>query len=134
MQKINARWQYGVFIGVRRRSGEIYVATEDGTIKCARTVRRIPESERWDMMALSWVKAVPWNLGKTDDSADGDIPEFDDKHGPGVKMSPEEVGKFEAMKTERCPRSYYLTKADFEKHDYTDRCGGCCSSILRGMT
>ena len=25
MQKINARWQYGVFIGVRRRSGEIYV-------------------------------------------------------------------------------------------------------------
>ena len=42
MEKLNARWEYGIFIGVRRRSGEVYVATKEGEIKRARSVRRIP--------------------------------------------------------------------------------------------
>ena len=28
MGKIEARWEYGVFVGVRRRSGELWIATD----------------------------------------------------------------------------------------------------------
>ena len=28
--KINPRWEYGVFVGVRARSGELWIATLDG--------------------------------------------------------------------------------------------------------
>ncbi len=40
MQKINARWALGIFVGVRKRSNELMVATDDG-IHCVRSVKRI---------------------------------------------------------------------------------------------
>mgnify|MGYP001254926542 CR=1 FL=1 len=46
MEKINTRWEYGIFVGVRRRSGEVWLATKDGVVR-ARSVRRIPIGERW---------------------------------------------------------------------------------------
>jgi hypothetical protein len=39
MNKINSKWEFGIFVGVRQRSGEIWVATPDGIHK-ARSVRR----------------------------------------------------------------------------------------------
>jgi len=32
MEKINARWEYGIFVGVRRRSNELWVVTAEGLI------------------------------------------------------------------------------------------------------
>ena len=47
MEKINARWGYGLFIGVRVRSNELLVVDEETKdIKCVRTVRRVPEEQR----------------------------------------------------------------------------------------
>ena len=51
--KMNARWGCGLFLGIRRESGEVVVADE-GTknIKYVRTVRRVPEEQRWETVNL----------------------------------------------------------------------------------
>ena len=74
MEKINARWEYGIFVGVRRRSGELWISMKDKII-AVRSVRRIPKEERWGEDCVKWVKRVLWNRYKGDDFADGDVPE-----------------------------------------------------------
>ena len=76
MEKVNPRWEYGIFVGVRRKSGEVWLATKDG-VKRARAVRRIPKEERWSDDTVDWVKHVPWNTGAHGDGGefDGEIPE-----------------------------------------------------------
>ena len=60
MDKINSRWEFGIFVGVRPKSGELWVATPGGVHK-TRSVRRIAKQDRWTMDSLSWVRNVPWN-------------------------------------------------------------------------
>ena len=45
MEKINPRWEYGIFVGIRRRSGEVMVSRPEG-ITMARSVKRIPLEQR----------------------------------------------------------------------------------------
>ena len=54
MEKLNARWDFGVFVGIRASSGEVWVATKDG-IKAVRSVRRIASEERWQKDNKEWV-------------------------------------------------------------------------------
>ena len=74
MEKLNSRWEHGVFVGVKRKSGEVRIATEKGE-ETARSVRRIPEQLRWTLDSLRWVKYVPWHRFKDDEEADGAVPE-----------------------------------------------------------
>lgn len=47
MEKLNARWGYGVCLGMRERSGDIIVANEDARgIKYTRTAKGVPEAKR----------------------------------------------------------------------------------------
>ena len=34
LQKINARWEYGLFVGVRRKSNELMIASLEGGFLC----------------------------------------------------------------------------------------------------
>ena len=74
MEKINARWDYGIFVGVRRRSGELWIAAQD-QIFSVRSVRRIAVEQRWSRDCVEWVSRVPWNKYKDAMDADGDLPE-----------------------------------------------------------
>ena len=74
MDKISSRWELGIFVGVRAKSGELWIATKEGVVK-ARSVRRLPMSTRWTEDSVNWVKYVPWHLYKDHANADGDIPE-----------------------------------------------------------
>ena len=133
MEKINARWGYGLFIGVRPKSHELIVVDADShEIKYVRTARRIPEEQRWSADNLGWITAVPWNRGKSDAEADGEMPEFDLKAGPGRRLTPGEVEDAVARGAPSIVHRAHLKKKDFETWGYTDRCGGC-SSIIRGM-
>jgi len=88
MEKLNPRWGFGMFVGVRTKSNELIVIDgETPKVVYARTVRGVPEEQRWDVKHLEWVVMVPWNLGKEDKDADGELPEFDVKAGPGRVMS-----------------------------------------------
>ena len=63
MDKISSRCEYGIFVGVRVRSGEFWVATKTG-VNRARSVRRIPEEDRWSEDCVNWVRHVLWHLYK----------------------------------------------------------------------
>ena len=43
--KIRSRWEYGIFVGVRPKSGEVWIATTDATFS-VRSVRRLPVEQR----------------------------------------------------------------------------------------
>ena len=130
LEKINSRWEFGIFVGVRRRSGEVWVA-----VKCkvfsARSVRRIPVEHRWGEDCLSWVDRVPWNRYKEALDADGDVPEdlIVDARPLGLGDNSQIV----SIETKsKVPREFYIQKEDLEEHGYTRGCGGC-SSVFRGL-
>lgn len=81
MAKLRSRWAHGVFVGVKKKSGEMWVATKNGEIKNVRTVKRIPEEERWGRDCVDWVRHTLWNRYKGDPEEDGEIPE-----GKGVDV------------------------------------------------
>ena len=133
MAKFDARWGCGLFLGVRSRSGELIVVDgESKEVKYVRTVKRIPEEQRWDPNNLEWITVVPWNRGGGDKEADGDLPEFDVKKGPGRQLTEEEKQDIMRDEAPQIIHRAHLRKADFDKHGYTDRCPGC-SAILRGL-
>ena len=133
MEKLNARWGYGLFIGVKAKSNELIIMDQDTkTVKYVRTARRVPEEQRWNSDNLAWIEAVPWNRGPGDKEADGDMVEFDVKSGPGRKMTEAEKCEIEVNEAPRIVHRAHLRRTDFDKHGYTDRCPGC-SAILRGL-
>ena len=58
MEKINARWEHDIFVGVRPISREVWVATTEGILK-TRSVRRVPVEERWSEDTVKWVRCAP---------------------------------------------------------------------------
>ena len=64
---------------------------ETAKIKHTRTVRRIPEEERWNLNHIELVRVVPWNRGAGDEEADGGIPDFEVKHGPATRLTTAEM-------------------------------------------
>ena len=131
MEKINARWEEGIFVGVRRKSNELWMATKEGIIS-VRSVRRLPVEKRWTEECVDWVKWAPWNRYKDARDADGDLPD-----GVPVEEKKQEGGgsgdRIVVVDTrEKAPRDFYIKKEDVEKHGTTRGCGGC-SSFYRGL-
>ena len=122
--KFDARWGYG-FLGVRSRSGELIVVDgECKEVKYVRTVKRIPEEQLWDPNNLEWITVVPWNRERGDKDADGDLPEFDVKKGPGRQLTEEEKQDIIRDEAPQIIHRAHLRKADFDKHGGTGRCQG----------
>eukprot|EP00973_Karenia_brevis_P013555 1840926-Karenia_brevis.AAC.1 len=69
IEKIKPRMEYGIFVGINRKSNKFLIATVDGTRK-ARTIKRIPKAERWSDDWLRWVKWAPWKRHEGDEEAD----------------------------------------------------------------
>ena len=126
---------YGLFIGVRTRSNELIIVDQDTKdIKYVRSVGRVPEEQRWLANNLEWVTMVPWNRGFQDfqdNEADGALPEFDVKQGPGRRLTSGEVDDIATKEVPWIVHKAHLRKTDFEKHGFTDRYAGC-SSIIQG--
>ena len=66
---------HGMFVvGVRRRSGELWIAVKH-KVFAATSARRIPVEERWGEDCAEWVNRAPWNVYKAEECADGEVPE-----------------------------------------------------------
>ena len=119
-------------MGVRKRSGEIWVATKTGEIKSVRSVKRIPEEERWSKDNVGWVKHTLWHRYKGDPEEDGEVPEGrvvdveSDKEKEEVKEKREGVGVTVKMKEVKT-RDFHMRKDDAERLGYTRGCAGCTS-------
>ena len=117
MEKINARWGYGLFVGVKAKSNELIIVERDtNCIKYVRTVRRVPLEQRCSVHNLEWVRAVPYRC-KEDEDADGDVPEWTSSKAQGGRCTVHRA---------------HLTKQDFQKFGVTNQCPGC-SAIIRGL-
>ncbi len=75
---------------------------------------------------------VPRNTGTDDTEAAGEVLEFDLKHGPGTSLAAGEVEEIKSQVQPKITRRAHLKKADFEKHRFTDRCGGW-PAFARGL-
>ena len=85
MEKIHARAGCSSIVGVRPRSNElIIVDRETNGIKYVRTVNRLEQQ---------WL---------ADEGADGDVPEFDVKQGPGRSLIPGEMAEIATQDTPHC--------------------------------
>ena len=61
MNKLDPRWEDGIYAGLRIESCEIYVMSESRVIKVKHYKQR-PESERWNLEELDVGVGVPWEL------------------------------------------------------------------------
>jgi hypothetical protein len=134
MEKLNVRWEYGVFVGIKAISGEVWVATKKG-LQVVRSVRRIPVEDRWAQENKDWVRHVPWNKGDGDLEADGDFPEGAAEEVPRAS---EARGSDDPPRTvvvntrEVAPKEFYIKKRDLEAHGHTRGCPGCKTLIQGG--
>lgn len=130
MAKIRSRWEFGIFVGVRPASGEVWIATSAETVS-VRSVRRLPVDQRWGTDCVRWVRRTLWNRYKGDVGADGDLPE--EVPQAVAQEPPGPRGGVVYIETrDRAPRDFYIKKSDAEKHGYTRGCSGC-SSWFRGL-
>ena len=60
MNKIRTRWDFGIFVGVRPASNEVWIATADKTF-AVRCIRRLPFDQRWGPDNVGWVRRTLWN-------------------------------------------------------------------------
>ena len=74
LEKMKSRWEKGIFVGIRKRSNEVVVATPGG-IEEVRSLKRFPEEKRWGEDSLTWVTWAPWRKYRDAEDADGDLPE-----------------------------------------------------------
>ena len=135
LEKINERFEYGIFVGVNRKSNELLICNQEGLHE-VRTISRIPEEKRWSSDCVDWIKWVPWHRYKDARDSDGDVPE-----GVKEERSPREGegqgapggGVVFVPVGEKVPRDVYISKKDAEKHGYTSGCPGC-NSWFRGLS
>ena len=58
--KAEMRWEEGVWLGVRDKSGEMYIGTDTGVIKVRSVRRKGTAQARWDIELWDKVKGTPW--------------------------------------------------------------------------
>ena len=59
--RMNPRYQYGVWLGMRNNSAECFIGNADGVFR-AREIRRLEPQDRWDTRAIHSVIGVPWRM------------------------------------------------------------------------
>jgi hypothetical protein len=138
LDKLSSKWEFGIFVGIRQKSGEIWVADRNGVHK-ARSVRRLAKQDRWTTDSVSWVRNAPWNRYKGQEDADGDIvyvePEIKEPAAPQPAPLPQsgrEVPPVVVKMKVAPPRAFQIRKEDADKHGYTRGCAGC-QSWFRGL-
>ena len=128
--KLEARWQVGIYCGVRLGTTEKIVATEDGVV-VVQSIRRKPKELRWDAELFKKVKGTPWapspkKAARPDEALELPAavaiePEVPDEPATDVEAGP----KPELLKR------VYLRTQDLERHGYT---ASCCDLIRAGIT
>ena len=133
LEKLNPRWEYGVFVGVKATSGEVWAATREG-LHTVRSVRRIPLEERWNKTNKDSVKHVPWNKSGEDPAADGDLPgALEGTTAGAVAAGSMDRPRVIVVNTkEVAPREFYIKKKDVEAYGHTKGCPGCRTMFQGG--
>ena len=134
LKKLNPRWEFGIFVGVRRKSNEVWGVNKSGA-HLVRSIKRVPEEKRYSKDNLEWVQWVPWHRYKGAEDADGEIPEgvpVEERLTSGGQVDGG-VPKVIIKTREKAPRDFGITIEDARKYGYTKGCEGC-NSWFRGLS
>ena len=110
--RMNPRYQYGVWLGMRNNSAECFIGNADGVFR-AREIRRLEPQDRWDTRAIHSVIGVPWRM--TDGRWTVDRPEV------RVDRIPIPPLPFGGARIQR----ERITKQDIDEFGATIGCPGC---------
>ena len=120
-KKLEMRWDEGVYLGRNCRTGEAYVALEDG-VKKAGTVQRVGGHRRWDGERLSKIVCLPWKIKPE--------PRDPDPEGMAHPQTEEEKSaEVEARQKHEPHLRMKLLRDDFFEHGFTEGCKGCRAII-----
>ena len=129
--KLDSLWQKGLFIGYKTQSGEYMVANDEAAYK-SRTLKRLPEEERWDKRGIEDLPWTPWKVRKSDgggretDRADHDpFLDIDVDKSVNIPLPPQ-------VADDAMPRRVYITRATLTRYGMTEGCMGCVTSAIGG--
>jgi hypothetical protein len=125
-RKLESRWERGVYVGVHPNATERIVGASKG-VYVVQSVRRVPESERYNWEAMASVRGLPWKPvpDGPDDQDAFELPAPVELH-PDSPEAP--AVPVEAADQERAVRRYYITAKDLEKYGRSDGCAACDAS------
>ena len=115
--KLEPMHQFGVFVGIVPRTGEIVVLTRQGAV-LVRTVHRLSEDRRWDAEFICQVRGTPWDFKSSagEGIEEGVIPERTDSLHLDLP-----VHSLPRMRTMRM----YIRRMEVEEYGPTRGCLGC---------
>ena len=122
--KLSARWEEGVYLGIKIRTSEKIVGTSEG-IFVVQSVRRKPLQDRWNADKVSKLWGVPWKLTQAEENGQTEIIELPYPIEIEPEMSEVPNVMAEAHEGTKNIRRTYLTKKDLQTHGYTKGCPAC---------
>ena len=110
--KLRARWEKAIYLGLVPMTNEFYLWTGDAVVR-ARSVRRLPEANRWDKEGIEAMTQFPW--------------ETEGRHRPRVIFEDKEPDAPPDTDHPPTPRQrhLYVRKIDLMKHGFTEGCRRC---------
>ena len=112
MNRMNPRYQYGIWLGMKSNSTECFIGNAEGVFR-AREIRRLEPRDRWDKEAIRNVIGVPWRM--TDGRWTVDTPE--------IRVDPIPIPPL-PVDGARIQRER-ITKQDIDEFGATIGCPGC---------
>ena len=112
LNRMNPRYKFGVWLGVRDNGAECFVATAEGVFR-AREVRRADHQDWWEKEAINNVIGVPWRIADGKRTVDSPATQIDPLPPPPVP--------FEGARVQR----ERITRTDIETLGTTAGCPGC---------
>ena len=131
LEKLNPRWEYGVFVGVKATSGEVWAATKEGLQTEVGEKHPFGRAVERDQQGFRQACAVDGE----DPEADGDLPEaLEGATATGAvaagSMDPPRV--IVVNTKEVAPREFYIKKKDVEAYGHIKGCPGCRTMFQGG--
>ena len=126
--KLDARFEDGVFLGIQEGSAMKYIGTAKGVVR-AWTIKRRPESERFEAEVFDSMVGVPWELvpqsvaGMKDRGMRQEI-----SIGLPSEELPDETAEGRKSKG-YVPRGLYIRRdVELAEFGYTANCDGCAAA------
>ena len=121
-----------VYVGHHGRSGALMALTEHGAVN-ARSLKRLPESDRFIVSELEKLNGLPWNLLGSLDAERLDKPLISGQDAMGIPNLPVPAS-MQPLPPIVQERMMYVTSADVRKYGGPEGCQACAQVYLGGKT
>ena len=118
LHKLEPRFDYGVYMGQYRRSGESFIGVGSNIHKVV-TIKRLYADERWCGRMLMEVQTSPGEALGASAPISVEVPAAEEPRPVAPREEVQEVS----------PRRLYINKADILVHGPTKNCPGCRATL-----